>query len=115
MTLDGRVALVTGAGRGLGRAHALALARRGAIVVVNDIGAELDGTGHDAAVADTVAVEIEAAGGRAVSDTTDVASVEGGRAAVQVTLERLGRIDIVVNNPGSRRVVATSRRPTRRG
>lgn len=98
--IDGRVALVTGAGRGLGRAHAIALAGRGAIVVVNDVGAALDGTGSDARVAADTVAEIEAQGGRAIVDTTDVASVEGGRRAVGTALEHFGRIDIVVNNAG---------------
>jgi len=95
-----RVALVTGAGRGLGRAHALALAGQGAAVVVNDIGAAVDGRGRDSGPAEAVRAEIEAHGGTAVADGTDVASVEGGSRAVEVAVERFGRIDIVVNNAG---------------
>jgi NAD(P)-dependent dehydrogenase (short-subunit alcohol dehydrogenase family) len=91
---------VTGAGRGIGRAHAIELARRGATVVVNDVGAAPDGTGRDEAVAHAVVSEIEARGGRAILDATDVASIAGGRAAVGAVIDRLGRIDIVVNNAG---------------
>ena len=98
--LGGRVALVTGAGRGLGRAHAHALARDGALVVVNDLGTALDGSGTDSGPAEAVANEITATGGRAVADTTDVASIQGGVAAVLVALDAYGRIDIVVNNAG---------------
>jgi NAD(P)-dependent dehydrogenase (short-subunit alcohol dehydrogenase family) len=98
--LDGRVALVTGAGRGLGRAHAVALAERGAAVVVNDIGAALDGSGRDDAPAAGVVAEIRAAGGQAVADRTDVASVAGGARAVANTMGAFGRIDILVNNAG---------------
>jgi NAD(P)-dependent dehydrogenase (short-subunit alcohol dehydrogenase family) len=95
-----RVALVTGAGRGIGRAHALTLAAGGCAVVVNDIGAALDGVGRDDGPARVVVDEIEAAGGRAIADLTDVGSVAGGQAAVTAAIEAFGRIDIVVNNAG---------------
>jgi NAD(P)-dependent dehydrogenase (short-subunit alcohol dehydrogenase family) len=98
---DGRVAIVTGAGGGLGREHALLLASRGARVVVNDLGGGLhgedEGTGNDAAA---VAQEIEDAGGVAVADTNTVATAEGGAAIVQTALDAFGQIDIVVNNAG---------------
>jgi len=100
LTLDGQVAVVTGAGRGLGRAHALALAERGALVVVNDPGAALDGAGGSAGPAGEVVAEIEAAGGTAVADTTDISSPAGGAAVIARALESFGRIDIVVNNAG---------------
>lgn len=99
-TLEGRVALVTGAGRGIGRAHALALARGGAAVMVNDLGTELDGTGMDETPAKAVVAEIEAMGEVAAADGTDVASVAGGRRAVAAAIERFGRVDIVINNAG---------------
>jgi NAD(P)-dependent dehydrogenase (short-subunit alcohol dehydrogenase family) len=98
--LAGRVALVTGAGRGLGRAHALLLAEHGAAVVVNDRGAGVDGRGHDARPADAVAAAIRRAGGRAIADMRDVASIANGQAVVAAALEAFGRIDIVVNNAG---------------
>ncbi len=97
---DGRVAVVTGAGGGLGRSHALELARRGASVVVNDMGASLSGDGHDDGPAQLVVKEIEAAGGVAVADTNSVATVEGGEALIQTAIEAFGRVDIVVNNAG---------------
>jgi NAD(P)-dependent dehydrogenase (short-subunit alcohol dehydrogenase family) len=98
--LTGRVALVTGAGRGIGRAHALELASHGASVVVNDLGVALDGSGADRSPADEVVAAISAAGGRAVADTTDIASMAGGRATVERAVDEFGRIDIVVNNAG---------------
>jgi NAD(P)-dependent dehydrogenase (short-subunit alcohol dehydrogenase family) len=97
---DGRVAVVTGAGRGIGRAYARLLADRGAVVVVNDLGASTGGSGFDAGPASAVVDEIKAAGGTAVADTSDVATVEGADALVSTTVERFGRIDALVNNAG---------------
>lgn len=97
---DGRVAIVTGAGRGLGRAHALLLAERGAKVVVNDLGGSKEGEGSDAGPANEVANEIIAAGGMAVADTNNVGSEKGCHALVQTAIREFGRIDIVVNNAG---------------
>ncbi|MCJ8499483.1 SDR family NAD(P)-dependent oxidoreductase [Desulfatitalea alkaliphila] len=98
---DGRVAIVTGAGGGLGRAYALELARRGAKVVVNDLGGARDGSGDGAAApADRVVAEIRAAGGEAVADHNSVATVEGGAAIVQTALEAFGTVDILINNAG---------------
>ena len=97
---DGKVAVVTGAGRGLGRSHALGLAALGANVVVNDLGAELDGTGTSEGVAEAVVGEIRSAGGEAVPDFSDVASHEGGEQLVQTAVDAYGTVDIVVNNAG---------------
>ena len=97
---EGRVAIVTGAARGLGRAHALELARQGAAVVVNDIGAELDGTGGSATPAAEVVAEIEGAGGAAVVNGDDVADWAGAERLVQTAVEVFGRLDVVVNNAG---------------
>ena len=97
---DGKVAIITGAGGGLGREHALMMASRGALVVVNDLGGAVDGTGSDKGAADRVVDEIKAAGGEAVADTNSVATPEGGAAIVQTAVEAFGRIDIVVNNAG---------------
>ena len=97
---DGKVAIVTGAGGGLGREHSLLLAGRGALVVVNDVGGALDGTGGDAGPGQQVVDEIKAAGGEAVLDTNSVATPDGGAAIVQTALDAFGRIDIVVNNAG---------------
>jgi NAD(P)-dependent dehydrogenase (short-subunit alcohol dehydrogenase family) len=98
--LDGRVAIVTGAGGGLGREHALALARAGASVVVNDLGGARDGTGGSASMADRVVAEIRAAGGEAVASYDDVATVEGGRRICQTALDAFERVDVLVNNAG---------------
>jgi NAD(P)-dependent dehydrogenase (short-subunit alcohol dehydrogenase family) len=97
---DGKVAIVTGAGGGLGRAHALTLAARGARVVVNDIGGARDGSGSDAGPAQSVVDEILAAGGEAVADTHSVATPEGGAAIVGTAIDAFDRIDIVINNAG---------------
>ncbi len=97
---DGKVAIVTGAGGGIGRQHALELARRGARVVVNDLGGSVSGEGGDAGPAQKVADEIAALGGEAVANNASVASVDGGEAIVQTALDAFGTVDIVVNNAG---------------
>lgn len=98
--LDGKVAIVTGAGRGIGREHALALARAGARVVVNDLGATLAGTGADASHARQVADEIAAAGGEAVANHDDVSDFGGAGRLVEEAIETFGSLDILVNNAG---------------
>ncbi len=97
---DGKVAIITGAGGGLGRSHALDLARRGALIVVNDLGGSTDGTGSSETAAQKVVDEIEAAGGEAVASYDSVATPEGGKAIVQTAIETFGRVDIIVNNAG---------------
>ncbi|HEX6423038.1 MAG TPA: SDR family oxidoreductase [Acidimicrobiales bacterium] len=97
---DGKVAIITGAGGGLGRSHALELARRGALVVVNDLGGSVDGTGSGTTAAQAVVDEITAAGGEAVPNYDSVATSEGGRAIVQAALDAWGRVDVIVNNAG---------------
>ena len=98
--LKGRNAVVTGAGRGIGRAVALALAEEGASVVVNDPGVNVDGSGHDAGPADQVAGEIRAAGGSAVASYDSVAELAGGESMVRQCVDAFGRIDILVNVAG---------------
>ncbi|MQA92928.1 MAG: SDR family NAD(P)-dependent oxidoreductase [Gemmatimonas sp.] len=99
--LTNRVAIVTGAGAGLGRSYALALAERGAKVVVNDLGAQVDGAGSDSARANAVADEISALGGTAVPEHSSVATPEGGEAIVKRALDAFGQVDILVNNAGN--------------
>src|SRR3546814_2218400 len=98
--LSGKVAIVTGAGRGLGRAHALLLAQRGAKVVVNDLGTGSDGAGSSGAAADQVASEIRAIGGEALVDGSSVTDFAAVEAMVSSTVEKWGRVDILVNNAG---------------
>lgn len=102
MSLDfsGRVAIVTGAGGGLGREHALALAKRGAKVVVNDLGGARDGSGGSATAAQAVVDEIVAAGGEAIANSASVTDFASVQAMVQATLDQWGRIDILINNAG---------------
>jgi len=97
---DGKVAIVTGAGGGLGRQHALLLASRGARVVVNDLGGSVRGEGADLGPAERVVEEIKAAGGEAVADGHNVSTPEGGEAIVQTAIDAFERVDIVVNNAG---------------
>ena len=98
--LDGKVAIVTGAGRGIGREHALALAQAGAKIVVNDLGSSLAGEGVDSGPAHEVVREIEALGGEAVADGENVADFAGAKRLVDGALEAFGRLDILVNNAG---------------
>ena len=98
--LEGKVAIVTGAGRGIGRAHALALADAGATVIVNDLGAGLSGEGHDDTPAQQVVAEIQAAGGEAAANGENVADFDGAERLVRQAIDDFGRLDILVNNAG---------------
>jgi len=100
LRFDGRVAIITGAGGGLGRSHALELARRGAHVLVNDLGGAVDGSGSSQSAADRVVDEITALGGTAAANHDSVATAEGGKAIVQAAIDAFGRVDILVNNAG---------------
>jgi len=97
---DGKVAIVTGAGRGVGRAEAMVLAKEGASVVVNDLGGALDGSGQDAKVADLVVQEIKNAGGDAVANYSDISELEGVEALMWTTLNKYGKINVMINNAG---------------
>src|SRR5688572_26943820 len=103
---DNRVAIVTGAGGGLGRSHALLLASRGAKVVVNDLGGAVDGSGASTKAADKVVEEIKAAGGEAVANYDGVDTAEGAQKIVATAKEAFGKLDIVVNNAGILRDVS---------
>ncbi|HTW19257.1 MAG TPA: SDR family NAD(P)-dependent oxidoreductase, partial [Mycobacteriales bacterium] len=100
ISFDGRVAIVTGAGGGLGRTYALELARRGARVVVNDLGGSVHGEGGSDSAAQRVVDEITAAGGEAVPNHDSVSSPDGGAAIVQTALDAFGTVDVVINNAG---------------
>ena len=97
---DGKVAIVTGAGGGLGRQHALELARRGAKVVINDLGGSVDGSGGSSAAADKVVEEIKALGGEAIANGASVTDDAGVKHLVDQTMDAFGRIDILIANAG---------------
>lgn len=100
MRFDGRVAIVTGAGGGLGREHALGLARRGAKLVINDLGGARDGSGGSATAAESVVAEIEALGGEAIASAASVTDYAAVQAMVEAAMSKWGRVDILVNNAG---------------
>jgi NAD(P)-dependent dehydrogenase (short-subunit alcohol dehydrogenase family) len=97
---DGRVAVITGAGGGLGRTYALEIARRGGMVVVNDLGGKADGTGGSHSLADQTVKDINEAGGKAVANYDSVGTPQGGEAIVKAALDNFGRVDVVINNAG---------------
>src|SRR5271169_2276866 len=96
--LDGRIAIITGAGRGIGREHALLFASEGASVVVNDLGGAIDGSGDDRTAAEQVVDEIRAMGGQAVANADDITDWEGGRRLVETAVEAFGDLHVLVNN-----------------
>jgi NAD(P)-dependent dehydrogenase (short-subunit alcohol dehydrogenase family) len=100
LRFDDRVAVITGAGRGLGRAYALLLASRGARIVVNDVGGSVTGDGSDSEAATSTVQEIQERGGEAIADSSDVATSEGGRAIIDAALDKWERVDVVINNAG---------------
>src|SRR5947207_15192986 len=100
ISLEGKVAVVTGAGRGLGRAYVELLAERSARVVVNDLGTNVSGFGKDSGIAEEVADLIRSRGGEAIASDSDVATRQGGSDLIAMTIEHFGRIDLLVNNAG---------------
>ena len=100
ISFEGQVAIVTGAGGGLGRSHALELARRGAKVVVNDLGGAMDGTGGSSEAAEKVVSEIKESGGEAISNGGSVSDRNGAKSMVDDAMEAWGRVDILINNAG---------------
>src|SRR5439155_19425326 len=96
----GRVAIITGAGRGIGREHSLLFAQEGAKVVVNDLGGAIDGSGDDRSPAQQVVDEIKAAGGEAVANSDNVADWEGGRRLIDTAVEAFGDVNVLINNAG---------------
>ena len=98
--LDGKVAIVTGSGGGIGKCHAIALVKEGAKVVINDVGGDRSGGGSGAKMADTVVDEIKAMGGEAAANYDSVSTMEGGKAIIQTAVDAFGRLDILVNNAG---------------
>ena len=100
ISLEGKVAVVTGAGGGLGRAYVELLAERGARVVVNDLGTDVSGFGKDATIAEDVADQIRSRGGEAIANDSDVSTAHGGSDLIATTMEHFGRVDLVVNNAG---------------
>ena len=106
--LDGKVAVITGAGGGIGRCHALAFAKEGAKVVVNDLGGARDGSGQSSSMAQQVVDEIKKAGGQAVADFNSVSSFEGAKAIIKTAVDTFGAIDILVNTPAVIATVACS-------
>lgn len=107
--VEGRGVVITGAGRGLGREHALLLGSGGARVVVNDLGVALDGSNEEQSAADSVAAEIIAVGGDAIANHDDVATPQGGEVVVRAALDGFGRVDGVVTTPGSGATVPSTR------
>jgi NAD(P)-dependent dehydrogenase (short-subunit alcohol dehydrogenase family) len=97
---DDRVAVITGAGGGLGRTYALEIAKRGGMVVVNDLGGKADGSGGSSSMADQTVKEINEAGGKAVANYDSVATPEGGEAIIQTAIDNFGKVDVVINNAG---------------
>lgn len=103
ISFDGRVAIITGGGGGIGRTHALEIGKRGGSVVVNDLGGDVAGRGGSATMAQTVAEEIRAAGGKAIANHDSVASSEGAAAIVAAAIDAFGKVDILINNAGNMR------------